>query len=123
MAGERYRNLDLDAMAPEDIYQLAYNDDEWGKKPCSFLRFVAIDAAMLQAFINDLTDDEVVQVMRMFASYCIAGELIDYDACISSAVKITLRSICEAHDARMRGEYVRNYKRHVSFQKKQLENS
>jgi len=103
-----YKDIDVSALTVED----ALADENWHKSPYDFFEYVTIDKAVLDTFI-DMDDDEIVEIMRIVRSYCMDGLEPDYSKIKSSTVKLSVRSIMQAHSKRMNEEYIRRYRKFV----------
>lgn len=108
-----YRQVDVTTLTFDD----ALNDTEWGKRPWDYVAFVAIDAGVLEGFA-DFTDAELAETMRAVAAYCVTGAQPDYGSMGTTAVKIAVRTMIRAHDARINAEYLKHYKQYVAAMKK-----
>lgn len=108
-----YRQVDVTTLTFDD----AYNDAEWGKRPWDYVAFAAIDTGVLESF-DDFSDEELSETMRAVAAYCVKGLLPDYDEMRTTAVKIAVRTMIRAHDARINAEYLKHYKQYVTAMKK-----
>lgn len=110
-----YRLVDVTTLTVED----ALNDSEWDKLPKSYFSFLALDAGVLEGFV-DFTDAELAETMRAVAAFCMTGELPDYNGMGTTAVKLAVRTIIRDHKARLRAEYLKHYKQYVSAKKKKM---
>lgn len=110
-----YRQMDVSTLTLDD----ALNDAEWGKRPWDYVSFVAIDTGILESFADfTFTDAELVETMRAVAVYCVTGEQPDYASMGTTAVKMAVRMLIRAHDARINAEYLKHYKQYVAAMKK-----
>lgn len=111
-----YRQVDVSTLTLED----ALSDREWGRRPCDYFSFLALDAGVLEGF-TDFTGAELAETMRAVAAYCVTGEVPDYSSMGTTAVKLAVRTIIRNHDARINAEFLKHYKQFVTATKKKQE--
>lgn len=90
-------------------------DRSWTKTTADYFSYVTIDREILERIeTGDYDDNEIVQIMRCLARYCLTGEYPDYVKIQSRVVRWTLQDIIKNHDLRMSGELIKQYKKHLT---------
>lgn len=110
--------VDLSTMTHDDAVEYALADEAFKKKPQDFFAYVCIDKAILKSVLLDFSIDEAGEAFMFIADYCTNGTEPDYTSMSSTAVKLAVRSIIDAHEKRMNAEFVRHYRQFVATQAK-----
>ena len=106
----KYTGVDVKSLTVDDAIQ----DNDWGKKPMDYVRYVTIELPILQSIAEDFTSEETKRLMQVLALYFVNGIEPDYKSIQSSAVKQAVRITIAAQTERIESVYLTHYKQFVA---------
>lgn len=103
-----YSGIEIKDLTLDD----ALNDAEWDKRPADISTFAAVDKPIMRG-LRRLTDGEKAAFIDALCDYMLDGTIPAYDG-LPTGVSIMLDTLIDAHERRINGEYLKQYKRYVN---------